>query len=116
MSPPPGDDRPILIAENDDNDFFFFEHRLRRAKVQNPIIRFPDGNAARAYLETLCHATPEERERKAKVLFLDIKMPGWNGFQVLEWARARPELASLRIIVLSGSSEPEDIARAEQLG
>lgn len=38
---------------------------------------------------------------------LDINMPGLNGFEVLQFIRQRPELAELKVIVISGLDDHE---------
>jgi CheY-like chemotaxis protein len=43
-------------------------------------------------------------------------MPGKNGFEVLEWVRAQPELKRLIVIVLTASSRAADADRAYELG
>ena len=49
-------------------------------------------------------------------MFLDLKMPFVNGFEVLEWLRVQPAIADLSVVVLTSSSEERDRRRAEQLG
>jgi DNA-binding NarL/FixJ family response regulator len=117
-TPPPskGSLTPILVAEDDDNDFFFFERRIDRSAVRNPILRFSDGAEAVAYLQMICGLPAAERRATGAVLFLDIKMPRMNGFDVLKWTRAQKELDWLKVIMLSGSAEPVDVAHAERLG
>jgi len=48
-------------------------------------------------------------------MFLDLKMPGRNGFDVLRWIKQRPA-TSLKIVILSGSQQPGDIKLAKELG
>lgn len=100
---------PILVAEDDDDDYFFLLHRLKAARVTNPVVRFRDGAEAIEYLETIAASD-------AAILFLDIKMPRIDGFGVLQWVRARKDLDALRTVILSGSGHHEDIARAAKLG
>jgi CheY-like chemotaxis protein len=50
------------------------------------------------------------------VVFLDLKMPVLNGFEVLEWMATKPFPREMRVIVLSGSDHHEDRSRAAQLG
>jgi CheY-like chemotaxis protein len=49
-------------------------------------------------------------------VFLDLKMPGRNGFDVLEWIRGQPTPFPFPVLVLSGSHEPADMQRAKELG
>jgi CheY-like chemotaxis protein len=60
----------------------------------------------------------EERAQKVlpALLVLDLKMPRMNGFDVLAWLRRRPEFDELAVVVLSSSSLPEDIDKAQKLG
>jgi CheY-like chemotaxis protein len=55
-----------------------------------------DGAAALAYLRA--------QPRPALVL-LDLKMPGMDGWQVIETLSRDPELADVRVVVLSGASK-----------
>ena len=48
--------------------------------------------------------------------FLDIKMPGIGGHDVLKWIREQPTLDLLPVIMLSSSDHPEDIRQAAQPG
>ena len=51
-----------------------------------------------------------------EILFLDINMPGKGGFECLEEIRREEGLKEIIIIILSTSSDPEDIERALELG
>jgi CheY-like chemotaxis protein len=106
---------PILIADDDADDLFFTQRVLVKAGVKHPIVTLRDGEEAVQYLK----ATLEEAakpEGKPCLLFLDIKMPRCDGFEVLAWARQQKALARLHIAILSGSDEPRDRKRAASLG
>jgi len=49
-------------------------------------------------------------------LITDIMMPGMDGFELIRALRRRPELAALKIIVLSSKSYDFDRRRAKELG
>ena len=44
---------------------------------------------------------------KPHLITLDLSMPGLDGFDVLTFIRAQPELADIKIIVISGLSDPQ---------
>jgi CheY-like chemotaxis protein len=51
-----------------------------------------------------------------RLVLLDIKMPGTDGFDVLQWIRLQPGLAGLPVVMLTSSDEIRDVNRAYQLG
>ncbi|CAK0764134.1 conserved hypothetical protein [Gammaproteobacteria bacterium] len=50
------------------------------------------------------------------VVFVDIMMPGMDGYQTVEAIRAQPALAQLPIIMCSSNDTDEDRAKAKQRG
>jgi CheY-like chemotaxis protein len=50
------------------------------------------------------------------IMFLDLKLPHVNGFEVLEWMRRHAECPPPPVVVLTSSSQPEDQERAAALG
>jgi DNA-binding response OmpR family regulator len=49
------------------------------------------------------------------LVLLDIRMPGMNGFEVLETIRRDPGLQTLPVILLTGCDDPTDIMRGSDL-
>jgi CheY-like chemotaxis protein len=49
-------------------------------------------------------------------MFLDLRMPGLDGWDVLEELRARSAIQSLAVIVLSAHADPRAIERSVELG
>ncbi|MCK5423595.1 MAG: response regulator, partial [Deltaproteobacteria bacterium] len=50
------------------------------------------------------------------LILLDISMPGMNGFDVLEQLKADPDLKKIPVVMLTTSSEEEDIVRSYEHG
>lgn len=50
------------------------------------------------------------------VVFLDLNMPRLDGHEVLREIRADPALAGMRVVILTNSDRPADIAESMRLG
>ena len=50
------------------------------------------------------------------LVLLDLKLPRRSGLEVLRWIRSQPHLATMPVVVLTSSSEGEDIQKAYALG
>jgi PAS domain S-box-containing protein len=53
---------------------------------------------------------------KPEVILLDIGLPEMDGYEVALRLRQRPELASTRIVALTGYGQSDDIQRAREVG
>jgi CheY-like chemotaxis protein len=51
-----------------------------------------------------------------RVIFLDLKMPGLDGFDVLARLRETEHTRCIPVVVMSSSDRPEDIRRSYELG
>lgn len=107
---------PILIADDDPNDLFLVRRRLQKAGVKHPIITFSNGEELLGFLREVDGTVGKDAERRPCLVFVDIKMPRVDGFEVLRWIRRQRTLKDLPVVVLSGSDEPRDIQRANELG
>lgn len=61
-------------------------------------------------------AIDKARELSPDVLLIDALMPGMSGYEVCETVRATPALATKPILILTGSFEPFDEAKAKSCG
>jgi signal transduction histidine kinase/CheY-like chemotaxis protein len=61
-------------------------------------------------------ALAKMRSHKPEVTLMDIGMPGMDGYEVARRVRADPELASLRLVALTGWGQAEDKERALKEG
>ena len=97
----------ILVADDSFEDVLFLSLAFRKARINHSMTRVANGKEAIEYLRD---KSPPD------VLLLDLKMPGADGFEVLEWIRKQPALQNLPVIVLSGSDLESDKTRAKELG
>jgi len=56
------------------------------------------------------------REATPSVIFLDINMPGVDGFEILAYLRREPRLAGLPVIIVTSDDQPETTQRAMAAG
>jgi two-component system chemotaxis family response regulator WspR len=61
-------------------------------------------------------ALPLARELRPTVILQDLVMPDVDGFTLVRFFRADPELAAIPIIVLSSKEDPRDKSRAFEVG
>lgn len=101
----------ILLAEDSDDDAFFFERALKKVGAGYPFVRAGNGKAA-IEMVSAGAASPAH----PFLIFLDLKMPIMSGFDVLTWLASAKMDAKPRVLVLSGSNDQADRARAFSLG
>lgn len=113
MRPEP---QTILLVEDSSDDAFFLRYELNKTGIEAAVRVVEDGLEALDYLA----GTGKYAERAAfpfpTVVFLDLKMPFLSGFEVLARMREEPAFSRLPVLVLTGSSEARDRARALELG
>jgi CheY-like chemotaxis protein len=107
---------PILIAEDDENDALILKRALGKAGFTNPVHISPDGAEVMQYLKGEDPFRDRVKYRFPRMVITDLKMPGVDGFQLLEWLQTHPECNVIPRLVLSASKHEQDIKRAYQLG
>lgn len=105
--------RPILIVDDDPDAVSLTKHALAKAGIKTQVDVMEDGEDAIAYLK---QKLAEGDYALPLLLFLDLKMPGTDGFQVLDWIRNQPRLRRLLTVVLSSSTNTRDVDKAYALG
>ncbi len=107
---------PILLAEDNEDYALILRTAMATLGWKNPIRIVNNGKEAIEYLSGEGKYSEREAWPFPSVMFVDIKMPQADGFDVLRWMRNHPERAVLPIIVLSSSDDEEDVKLAYELG
>ena len=106
----------VLLVEDDLNDIFLVKRAFKVAHIPNPLQVVTDGEEAIHYL----HGDGKYSDRQVyplpKLIVMAIRMPGRNGFEVLEWVKQDRLLRRIPIVIVSSSRNPEDINRAYESG
>jgi len=99
-----GDDIKVLLIEDDSAAAEMY--RLRLVADGYTVVVAEDGEQG---LEMAGAELPD-------FIYLDIRLPKIDGFEVLERLRADPETADIPVIILSNFGEPEFRERGLKLG
>jgi CheY-like chemotaxis protein len=106
----------ILLAEDDENDIFFMRRALQKADINCPVHVVRNGQEALDYLGGVGPFADRERHPLPAVIFLDLKMPFVDGFDVLAWLHSQSPFKNIPVIVLTSSAEDRDRRKATELG
>jgi CheY-like chemotaxis protein len=110
-------DRALFLLIEDDPDHVALVRRaFQKANIVNPLQVVWSGQEAMVYLEGAGPYTNRAEFPLPKLILLDLKMPGINGFDVLRWIRQQPQLRTIRVVVLTASDEVREVNLAYQLG
>lgn len=106
----------ILLVEDNPDDEELTLRALKQAKIANDIVVARDGRQALDYLFGEGEYSARDAGRKPALVLLDLKLPKLGGLQVLERLRADARTALVPVVVLTSSSEDEDMLRSYKLG
>ena len=106
----------ILVVEDDPNDVLLIQRAFRKAELKNEMRFVRDGEEAIAYLKGEGQYLNRQDYPLPFMILLDLKMPGTDGFEVLQWVRRTPEVRRSLVVVLTSSNRQNDVDRAYELG
>lgn len=105
----------LLVEDNPDHEELTLR-TLRQNKVANRIVVARDGVQALDFLFGTGEFAGRDTAQQPEVVLLDLKLPKIDGLEVLERLRADPRTAVIPVVVLTSSSEEEDVMRSYKLG
>lgn len=102
------DEMTIFYADDDADDLDFF--RTVTENIARPIRLFTHSRGE-GLLQAIFNPPPSPH-----IVFLDLNMPGKDGFRVLEELRRHASQQDVPVVVLSTSADPRNIDRVRALG
>jgi len=106
----------VLLVEDSEDDIFQFQRLLRRASTDTALDIATDGESAVKWLDERLAEHASGKAALPRALFLDLRLPGMRGSEVLKWIRRQHPLDRALVVVWSSSIELRDIAEADRLG
>lgn len=100
----------IVMIEDDDGHARLIEKNIVRAGVTNPIVHFPNGRTAMAYLHQHQH------NMGSLLILLDLNLPDMTGIDILQSLKADDVLKKIPVIVLTTTDDKREIERCYELG
>ena len=103
----------VLLIDDNRSTNFLHTRILRRSGRVSAIKAVEDARQALDYLQT----TSGGKYPSPELIFLDINMPGMNGWEFLEAYRQLPaeQRGGIVVVMLTTSLNPDDRARADRI-
>jgi CheY-like chemotaxis protein len=100
----------ILLIDDDYEDNFYHKIVIERMNITDRVEEVHNGLEALEFLKKENQIIPE-------LIFLDINMPKMNGWEFLaEYKKlSEAQKASITIMMLTTSANPDDVKRAEEI-
>jgi CheY-like chemotaxis protein len=109
-------DKLILLVEDNTDDEELTIRALRQAKVANEVVVARDGIEALDYVFGAGKFQDRDTTQQPAVVLLDLKLPKLNGLDVLQRLRADERTRLVPVVVLTSSSEDEDMLNSYASG
>jgi len=103
----------ILMADDDQDDCEMAREAITESRIANPFVCVSDGQELLDYLH---QREPYGAVDLPGLVLLDLNMPRIEGRQALLEMKADPKLRHIPVVVLTTSSQEEDIFDIYQLG
>jgi len=105
----------VLVDDNDDH-CMLIEDMLIAQDFARQVLRFADAESALAHLRDPQAARGAESARMPDFIFLDIRLPGMTGIELLRQLKSHPATRGIPAIMLTTSERSEEINASYEAG
>jgi two-component system response regulator len=106
----------ILLVEDNPDDVELTLRAFRKNNISNKIIVARDGVEALDYLYARGQYDRRDEKDLPVLALLDLKLPKINGLEVLRQIRSTELTRLLPVVILTSSSEEQDVIEGYKLG
>ena len=101
--------KTILLVEDNPDDQELIQMALDESHIANELVIVSDGAQALDYLLGSGKSEVRDLVPLPQVILLDLKLPKVSGLEVLRRLRSEPRTALVPVVILTTSSEQEDM-------
>jgi len=105
-------DGTILLVEDNEDDVMLTMRAFKKQGILNEVVHAKDGSIA---IELLLGKNGFD-PIKPIIVLLDLQMPKLNGLEVLKIMKENEATTNIPVVVLTTSSEEEDVVKSYNLG
>jgi len=105
----------ILLVEDNPDDIELALRALSKSNLANQIHVVKDGEEALEYIFSAGIPAGRGGKDKMKVILLDLHLPKVDGLEVLRRIRTDERTKMMPVIILTSSTEEEDIVKSYEL-
>jgi two-component system response regulator len=109
-------EKMILLVEDNPDDEELTTRALRHAKVANDLVVARDGAEALEFVFGTGTHAGRDLSRMPALILLDLKLPKLSGLDVLQRLRADERSKLIPVVILTSSSEDEDMVKSYRHG
>jgi CheY-like chemotaxis protein len=106
----------LLIVDDDEHDRFFLERAFQKLGPYYKIHAMHDGDEAIQFIKGEGKYENRKEFQFPSYIITDLKMRPGDGFKLLDFIKKHPALSIIPVVMLSGSSDTDDIRHAYLLG
>jgi CheY-like chemotaxis protein len=106
----------VLLAEDSPAEQRLAQRALDEAQLQCDLRIVSDGKEVMDYLLRRGAYTDAQHAPRPDLILLDLNMPKLDGREVLQQAKSNPQLETIPIVVLTTSTQEQDILQSYHLG
>ena len=106
----------ILLVEDNASDAALTKRAMEQNQITNKLVHAEDGREALDYLFGIGKYAGKDARDLPAVVLLDLKLPRMDGLEVLKQMRANERTRLVPVVVLTSSSQEEDVVASYNLG